>query len=218
MTAKKKYLRRYTDLPALIHVLRTKQVTLIDPETWDDTNDSHFLKLYREKKSLGSVLALCFSQNSETYHHWRVFADGASGVCITFKREPLVKAIGKQAGLLMGKVKYVKLNEISGVKPVIADLPFLKRYPYEPENEFRVIFESNAKLTSLDIPIPLACIDRVTLSPWLHLAFSRHVKETLRNIPGCSQLDIARSTLISNENWKAFGDSAINKNRVKKTP
>src|SRR6516162_2706325 len=99
VTILKKYLRRYTDIPALVCLLSEQRITLLNPETWDDKNDSYFLKLYQERNRLQSVLALCFTRTTETYHHWRVFANGASGVCITFKREQLLDAIAKQRGV-----------------------------------------------------------------------------------------------------------------------
>jgi len=206
-----KFLRRYTDLPALVYLLTEKQITLLDPDTWDDKNDSYFLRLYREKNKFESVLALCFTQHSETYHHWKVFASGASGVCITFKREQLIRAIKQKAGVRTGLVKYLKVPDTRKTKPASSRLPFLKRYPFEQENEFRVIYGSRAKLASLNIPIPLSCIDRITLSPWLHPSLSIYVKKMLWSIPNCSQLEIVRSTLISNEEWKRFGDAAVNR-------
>lgn len=215
MSALNKFLRRYTDIPALVYMLTEKRITLLDPETWDDKNDSHFLSLYREKNRLQSVLALCFTQHAETYHHWKVFASGASGACVSFKREQFLQAIRKQAGVLMGQVKYLKLPETIGRKPAVRDLPFLKRYPFEQEKEFRVIFGSREKLRTLDIPFPLTCIDKIILSPWLHPAFSEHVKKTLWKIKDCGELRINRSTLISNEDWKNFGDSAVETGRVK---
>lgn len=66
------YLRRYTDLTALIYLLRKRKLTLLDPGSWDDSNDSHYLTLYKEKRKLKSVLALCFMQTDERYHHWSV--------------------------------------------------------------------------------------------------------------------------------------------------
>ncbi|MGB5081258.1 MAG: DUF2971 domain-containing protein, partial [Burkholderiales bacterium] len=122
------YLRRYTDIPALIYLLNERKITLLDPQSWDDSNDSHYLTLYKEKKKLESVLALCFTQAGETYHHWRVFADGSSGVCIRFKRPELLSAIKKQPGLRTRTVTYLTLEEIRDKKPAIHDLPFLKRW------------------------------------------------------------------------------------------
>src|SRR5689334_15299668 len=208
MATLENFFRRYTDLPALIAMLVEKQITLLDPDTWDDKNDSHFLRVYKEKKRLQSVLALCFTHNTETYHHWRVFANGSSGVSITFRRKELLRAIRKTVGVRSGKVRYLKVREIRKRRPAINTLPFLKRYPFEQENEFRVIFESENKVASMSIAIPLTCIDRITLSPWLHPALAPHVKQMLWSIEGCSELDITRSTLINNEEWKNFGDSA----------
>jgi hypothetical protein len=183
-------------------------VTLLDPESWDDKNDSHFLKLYQEKNGFQSVLALCFTRTSETYHHWRVFANGSSGVCISFKREQLLDAVGKQNGVRSGAVKYLTLAAMRRTKLSIRDLPFWKRCPFEQESEFRIIYESREKVKSIDIPIPLSCIDRITLSPWLNQRLCKHVKRSLWSIPGCRSLEIVQSTLISNEDWKNFGESA----------
>lgn len=194
------WVRRYTNLPALLYVLREKKITLLDPETWDDKNDSHYMSIYRERKSLKSLLALCFTQVSETYHHWRVFADGSAGVCIRFDRDKLVAALQKQPGLTTNDVRYLTLEEMRKKKLKVAELPFLKRYPYEDEREFRAIYESTKRQAkSLDIAIPLACIDRVILSPWMPRALKAHVKETLRNISGFESLDVVQSSLISNE-------------------
>jgi hypothetical protein len=208
LTTLKKYLRRYTDIPALLCLLREQRITLLNPETWDDKNDSYFLKLYQEKNGLESVLALCFTRTSETYHHWRVFANGASGVCITFKRDQLLEAVEKESGVRTGPVKYLKLAAMRHMKLATRDLPFWKRYPFEHEREFRMIYESREKVKSIDIPIPLSCIDRVTLSPWLNQRLCTHVKRNLWSIAGCRNLEIVRSTLISNEEWKNFGESA----------
>src|SRR5260370_33567278 len=204
-----KHLRRYTDIPALVYLLREQKISLLDPQSWDDSNDSHYLALYREKKKLKSVLALCFTQADETYHHWRVFAGGSSGVCIRFKRLVLLKAVKRKTGIRARAVTYLTLAKIRNKRLAIQDLPFLKRYAFEHENEFRVIYDSKtATISKLDIPIPLSCIDRITLSPWIHPALSPGLKEMLWSIEGCKNLDIVRSTLISNEEWKNLGQAA----------
>jgi hypothetical protein len=87
-------LRRYTDLPALLHMLKHCCITLLDPTTWDDTNDSYYLLKYKEKRKLETVLALCLTQADETYYHWRVFSHGPAGVCIDFHRADLITACG----------------------------------------------------------------------------------------------------------------------------
>jgi hypothetical protein len=206
---KKQPLRRYTNIPALIYLLRERKITLLDPASWDDKNDSYFLSLYREKKKLASVLALCFTPAYETYHHWRVFAEGSSGACISFDQAKLLKAVKKQVGVTARAVTYLTLPNIRDMTVKTAALPFLKRAAYEDEREFRIIHESSTKkMASLDVAIPLACIERITLSPWIPAALSDHVKSTIKEIEGCSAMKVYRSTLISNENWKSLGESA----------
>jgi hypothetical protein len=73
---------------------------------------------------------------------------------------------------------------------------------------FEMIYESRkAQLSKLDIAVPLSCIERVTLSPWLHPALLPDLKSMLRSIIGSGALEIVRSTLISNEEWKNLGES-----------
>jgi len=180
---KKKFLRRYTNLPALIYLLKEEKITLLDPTSWDDSNDSHYLSVYKSGKRLKTLLALCFTRVDETYHHWKVFADGSSGICIKFKRTELISSVKKCAGVRTGEVEYLKLKEARKRKPTIDDLPFIKRYAFEDEDEFRVIFESDDSiLTKKDIPIPLTSIEKVTLSPWAHPTVTKHVKEILKSI------------------------------------
>lgn len=202
------YLRRYTDLAALIYLLTQRKITLLDPRSWDDSNDSHYLKTYREKKGLKSVLALCFTQASERYHHWRVFTNGSSGVRIRFKRSELLSAIRRTQNVRAEKVEYLTLQKMRRKILDADELPFLKRYPFTDEREFRIICESEkSKMHTLDIAIPLSCIDKIILSPWLPHALFSDVKKLLRSIPGCGSLRIARSTLISNDEWKNLADS-----------
>src|ERR1700674_572878 len=178
MTVTKKFLRRYTNLPVVIHMLRTSRMTFLNPATWDDKNDSYFMELYKRARNLQSLLALCFSQETETYHHWRVFADGPSGVCISFHKSELIHAVKRHSGITVREVSYVRLNDLESKIRKAHSLPFLKRAPFEPECEFRFIYESKkCEYDFLDVDIPLSCIDRVYLSPWMPDTIARSVKE-----------------------------------------
>lgn len=204
-----KYLRRYMHLPALIHTLRNRSLSLLNPDTWDDRNDAYFMRLYREKKNLETVLAACFSQVKETYHHWRIFAPTAAGVCVRFKRAPLIALAKSTKGVRTSTVEYLTVDELESRDLAVRELPFLKRYAYENEGEYRFIYESaDEALESFGLEFPLSLIDRITLSPWMGYALFKEVKAVLRELPGCRRLDIRRSTLISNEDWKTHGDAA----------
>jgi len=200
---------RYTDLPSLIHILKNRQLTLLDPMTWDDKNDSSFVTLYREKCALESVLALCFTRASETYHHWRIFAPTSSGVRITFNENLLRNSIAGVDGLQLKEVEYVKLADFRNAELDRQRLPFIKRYPYHPESEVRLLWESpTAARRSYVVPIDLGSITKVTLSPWLHPALVDSVKSTLKSIDGCNALTVHHTTLISNDEWLKHGAAA----------
>ena len=139
---REEFLRRYTTLPSLIYTPTERKLSLLDPQSWIDENDSYYLQLYPEKMQLKSVLALCFSLGPETYHHWSVFAAGPAGVCIQFDRDQLVTALHARAGVRTGKVKYLLLTESRKRQLKVSELPFCKRYAYQHESEFRAIYES----------------------------------------------------------------------------
>lgn len=203
-------MRRYTDLTSVIALLRSRQLTLVSPDTWDDKNDSHYLGLYRARKRLSCLAAICFTQASETYHHWRVFSPGPSGVCVRFKRGALEQRLAKMRGVMMRDVEYRTLRDLRRAPPSIEDLPFLKRSPFADEAEFRIVYGSDterAATRALDITI--SSIDRIILSPWAHPSLRDHVADTLRSVKGCRRITVTRSSLVSNESWKQLGDSAV---------
>jgi hypothetical protein len=204
------FLRRYTDLPALLNLLANKRLTLLDPKTWDDRNDSYFMALYKERKQLQSLLALCFSQTAETYHHWRVFSNGPAGVCLLFDRPALLQTVTQQPGVICREMEYLTLRDAKLRAMAVADLPFVKRVGFRPEKELRVIYESRSEAhASLEVPLDLSCIRGVSLSPWMHPSLSQSTAAAIRAIDGCARLRVSRSTLISNDQWKALGQNAV---------
>jgi len=107
---KQAILLRHSDLPPLLHLLKTKKLTLLSPKSWDDRNDSYYIEVYRKKMELKSVLALCFTEASETYHHWRVFSPGSSGICLVFDKTILLSTLNGNSGIRSGKVIYKKIR------------------------------------------------------------------------------------------------------------
>ena len=206
--AKKQSYRRYTDLPSLVAMLSQGQITLLDPASWDDKNDSFFLSTYKEKKSLNSVLALCFTTASETYHHWRVFSSGPAGICIHFKPSALENAFRKQK-VQFKKVNYLKVDQLQKNPPTIPKLPFIKRFPFRAEREFRALWESKSEIRDyLAVEIDLGSITRITLSPWLHPNLRENMVALLKSIDGCKSIPVYRSTLTGDPTWQSYGRKA----------
>jgi hypothetical protein len=198
-------LRRYTELPYVIDYLCTKKLALLNPASWDDRNDSFYIEKYASHYKFKSVYALCFARCAETYHHWRVFSNGSSGACIQFFPEKFDAEIRKANRVRAELVKYKTINDLHQTHPTHNDLPFLKRYAFKDEGEYRLFYAKKRKGPPIHrVSMPLSALDKIILSPWLPDAVIDHVKETLKSIPGCSNVKIDRSDLIENGNWKSF--------------
>ncbi len=196
-------LRRYTNLASAIHVLRNRCLTLLNPASWDDRNDAYFLAQYKERISAATVLALCFAEAPETYHRWRVFSSGGDGVCLEFDKPQLLEAVRKDGTVTARAVIYRQINDVCAAPINDDNLPFLKRFPYEDEQEFRLLnVERDIETEYHHIPIALSAISRITLSPWMPAPLVKAVKETMKELEGCEGIKIYQSTLIENERWK----------------
>lgn len=206
---KPQVLRRYTNLAATIHLLRSRTITLLNPGTWDDRNDAYFMAEYKRRKNLKTLLALCFANCDETYHHWRVFSHGADGVRIEFDREKLLKAFDGDDAVTARTVRYRTLDKLGGKGLKIDDLPFLKRKAFQDESEFRIIYASKDSVETVkNFPIELSSIRRITLGPWIVKSLSSSVIENLKQIDSCRSLRIYRSTLVDSERWQGLASNA----------
>ena len=196
-------LNRYTTLPILLDILHKRHITLLSPETWEDRNDAYYLERYQKESKLRSVLAICFSLHRETFHHWRVFSSGSSGVCIEFDKGGLLqRVVGK--GFRHQAVDYRWISDLKKQRPQLRSWPFLKRKPFEDEREYRIVFETSTdNVRSKSIPIDFSLIRRITLSPWLPSSLAPAVITVVKRIDGCSSISVGPSSLIDNAEWRA---------------
>jgi hypothetical protein len=202
-------LRRYTELPFVIDFLQTKKLNLLNPANWEDRNDSHFIKQYAATRSLCATYALCLADSQETYHHWRAFSHGSGGACIQFDREKFLAHVRAIPGLMAAPVRYKTIKQLRDAPPTCSELPFLKRWAFSHESEFRLFVESATESPDVyPISVPLSTVDRIILSPWLPIAVADSVKATLKSIEGCSDVRMYRSTLVENEDWKGLANGA----------
>ena len=192
----------------------SKKITLLDPLTWDDKNDAFFLEQYKVFEKARTVLAICFTQGAERYHYWRTFSNGTDGVCVHFDKDRLLNAFQEDDRIRSEQVRYEKVEDIEALQLNGDELPFVKRWPYQDEREFRVLYlDKKNHVESREYNIDLRCIRRITLSPWMPKTLTTSVRRTLRAINGCSKLQIARSTLIENETWKKMARRLPRKKR-----
>jgi hypothetical protein len=196
-------LNRYTSLPVALDILVRRQVTLLSPETWEDRNDAFYLERYREENKLGTLVAICFTTRGETFHHWKVFSNGLSGVCIEFYKNQLLGAFPISKGFRCEPIDYKLIQTLTKNRPAIERWPFLKRKAFRDEGEFRIIYEDRTAhdfIKHVDIELDTIC--KVTLSPWLPDEVAKSVKELINTIKGCESIQVKRSSLINNSRWK----------------
>jgi len=206
----KNILRRYTDVTSLLHILRRRKITLLDPTTWEDKNDSKFLAIYKDKNNLKTLLALCFTDAPETSHHWKVFSPGSSGICIRFNKIELLNGIEDIKGINHGKVIYKSIDELEKNAPITKELPFLKRYPFRDEEEYRIIYSNKSRsIRTKSINIDLNSISNIVLSPSLHKKLADTLKETIRSIESCGHIKIHKTTLNDSKRWVACGKRSL---------
>jgi hypothetical protein len=239
MPNKKSYVRRYTTLESLKCILCKKAITLLDYQTWDDDNDISYLRLYKQEKKLKSLLVLCLTRASERFHLWEVFgpkkekdshesqkptrcgsynkkSDLAKiGVRIRFDRNALIREMKKQHGIKCRVIKYWTLGRIERLarepgKDPLANFPFLKRYGFRDEKEFRIIYESKSENVQMkDVPIELSCINKIIFSPRLDRSEFERIREELHAIPDCQDLKITHSRLTDSEVWQQAGKDVV---------
>ncbi|PBQ34576.1 hypothetical protein CNR22_23285 [Sphingobacteriaceae bacterium] len=201
-TSQDNFLNRFTTIPFLMDMLTRQKLTLLNPAFWEDYNDRVTMDLYKNKKKAGSIYALCLSDRRETIHHWTAFANGTSGCCIEFDRKKLIECLDKTKSLSHGKVKYVKINDLADYGSNIKQLPYLKRDPFEPEREYRIIaLGKEDQKPAFDVPLDINCIRRITLSSRLPDPVFNSVKDGLMNLAPEFKGRISHSTLLGNPKW-----------------
>lgn len=206
MTESKKVFRRYTELGSVLDMLQRQSITLLPPSGWDDKNDQLMMRTYAKSRKLETLLALCLTSRGETYHHWKVFTDKSNGVCIHFKQDDFRKAMSR-AKVKVGKMRYLKLDELNPDAHRAQDLPFLKRFGFGDEGEYRAVYESTVAEPHLKrVDIDLNIIEKITLNPWMPTAIFETVRPIIEDLRQGSNFDVGHSSLIDNRRWRAFAE------------
>lgn len=137
-------------------------------------------------------------------------------VRIRFDRSQLIEAVSKYRGVQCRDIDYLThaqlealADEHKGIDP-ISKLPFIKRYGFRDESEFRVIYESKRRsIPTIDIPIPMSCINRIIFSFKLNYDDYRVIRTELRSMDGCQGLDIRRSNLTESKVWQKAAKEVV---------
>ncbi|MBE0545663.1 MAG: hypothetical protein IH623_30395 [Verrucomicrobia bacterium] len=199
-------LNRFTTLPVLFDLLRTKRFTFGNPEYWPDKNDSELLLEYGKRRRGARIYAICFLEGNETIHHWNAFASGMDGCCIEFDAAGLKSAF-LNLGVKCEDVEYMKLDD---PLPSVDKFPFTKREPYTCEGEVRAIWEGRKNSHGYVAKIDLGLIRKITISPTMPEELFPIIRNYLRD-KFKVRAKINHSTIFRNCKWiQKFRDAPPN--------
>jgi hypothetical protein len=196
-----KKINRYTSVPVLLDMLERKRLVLLDPQKWEDRNDSAIMAEYQKRKKVEKLFALCCSYGDETIHHWRTFADGISGCCVEFSYAKLTGLLKTVPGVRYGSVRYRRNKELKGAAIPVEDIPFTKRWPYRCEEEFRIIWEGTTTEKCFEIEFDLSIINKVTINQRMPETVYNTIRGNLRKAFKEPDKRISQSTLYENQVW-----------------
>lgn len=158
-------LNRYMSISTMFTTIKTRKMQFSDPSRWKDRNDTEILDLYKQNKLLDSLYVLCFSQESETVSYWADYADNYRGCCVQFDKESLLNSIKDLNLIFSREVHYLSMKELNSKQIIpVKDLPFIKRWPYRAENEYRIVTVDGSE-PNPSIPICMNWIKKVTIGP-----------------------------------------------------
>lgn len=120
-----------------------------------------------------------------------------------FDKTSLLQTLRGLDGFRHQSVDYPFIQDLEKPMPHISAWPFLKRYAFKDEKEYRIIFESATKeLREKSVPIDLTCIRSIIFSPWLPSKIENSVVTVVRSIEGCADLKLRASRLLENTRWR----------------
>jgi hypothetical protein len=196
-----KYLKHFTSLFSFISIMESGGLRLSRTEEWEDKNDRAALAAYKRKTGAEETCALCFAQGKEQIHHWFYYAKKDSGCCIHFKDEPLLAALGREPAFLCDSVSYMSSEDFTAAwlrQQPVEKLPFIKRRPYETEQEYRVIWTGKADTKPPVVPVS-GLIDYVTLAPGLIATPQGEALKTM--LETTYKLTVRFSLLLRDNDW-----------------
>ncbi len=135
-------------------------------------------------------------------HPWKAFADSSSGCYLKIDSDNINRKISNNDGFRQGEVKYIKMWDLKKETISINDIPFLKRWPYRDEKEYRYIFESDEEKGKVAIPIGLDDIISITFSEKMPEHTFSAIKDMIKFRYKISR--IYRTTIYKNEIWIEF--------------
>lgn len=201
-TASKDFFRKYMPLGRALDTLK-RGLFLADPLDWEDQNDVICVKRYAEIFGK-SVRAICVTEGTEKYHHWRSYSDPKLMVALLLRKKAFeAQCQAYSAANCQSRFKAVEYFPIRRAGEIVAgDLTFSKFNAYESEQEYRFVVEAE-KLADIPKRLPIAAdmVKGVIVNPWADEEFVEAVRIAVNAISPFAAVSVTRSTVLGKDKW-----------------
>ena len=122
-------------------------------------------------------------------------------MCIEFDKANILKSLTDSKRVVHGPVDYVKVNDAKMYRDKVARWPFIKRIPFQDEDEYRAIYEDPDGIKFFEVSFDLKGINSIHFNPWIQRNVRESTEELIRGIQGCEHIKISQTTLLENRRW-----------------
>jgi hypothetical protein len=203
-TASKDFFRKYMPFGRALDTLK-RGLFLADPLDWEDQNDVICVKRYSEISGQ-SVRAICVTEGTEKYHHWRSYSDSKLLVALLLRKKSFEAQCQEYSATnCQSRFEAVKYFPIRRASEIVADdLTFSKFNAYESEQEYRLVVQA-ANMSDIPQRLPIAAdiVKGVIVNPWADDEFVEAVRIAVNAIPPFATVSVTRSTVLGKDKWIA---------------
>ncbi len=195
-------LSRYFPFEHLENCLCGCKLYMGDYSKWPDKNDVYCLEEFKKAECLKELRVLCFTKSTDRINFWDSYGGtklrNPDCIRLVFDGNQIRGAFCNQANFLHGDVQYSKFSDLESKKK--SDLPFLKRFQFKSENEYRIISKNDQSYWDF----PKNSLKKIILSPYLSgeqvKTRKKQVKCWLRLYRFCN-VDILHSQANQSRTW-----------------
>ena len=167
--SKHKFIYRYLPMEYLLDSIQNNQMVFINPKKWNDPFDNYMFKLPESKTDesfTSNIFCQCITLNPHSQAYWKTYGDNGFAARLKISTKEYLDSIkNTKLQFWIGKMDYMresilieKFREIKNLKttlssPIVSNefltAFFLKRKPFEYEEEIRLLIKSKKTKTGL---------------------------------------------------------------------
>lgn len=157
------FIYRYLPMEYLLDALQNGHMVFINPNKWNDPFDNYLFKLAEkefEKSFTSKLFCQCLTLNPHSQAYWKTYGGNGFAARLKIKAKKYLDVIkAAQPQFWIGKMEYVNekvlVDRLKNIPNLKTDLSltsitdnflkafFLKRRPFEYENEIRLLIQSS---------------------------------------------------------------------------